>query len=58
MLHERVRKECIDYGKKNPGEFVGLVESRKKWKKYLNQLAIHMVVCGHIEIELISRTYK
>lgn len=58
IFHEKVRMECIEYAKKNFDEFRMFVSSEAEWKEHLDKLATHMVVCGYIEIQIISRKYK
>lgn len=58
MMHEKVRMDCIEYGRKNPSEFQNLIPSNEAWEEHLNKLAVHMVICGNIEIQLISKTYR
>jgi len=56
VFHERVRKECIEYGRKYYEQFKSLLD-REDWDKHLNMLEKHMVICGNLEINLISRKY-
>ncbi|KAJ8955781.1 hypothetical protein NQ314_006848 [Rhamnusium bicolor] len=58
IYHERVRTDCITYAKSNFPEFSHLVEVEENWHEHLNLLKKHMVVCGHIEINIISRKYN
>lgn len=59
MLHERVRNECLDYGRKHPQEFENFFGgSRRRWREHINKLSVHMVICENVELQLISKTYK
>ncbi|XP_023014868.1 uncharacterized protein [Leptinotarsa decemlineata] len=58
VYHERVRKECIAYARKSYKEFVNLGIGQKDWFIHLNELEKHMVVCGDIELCIISRKYN
>lgn len=58
VFHEKVRRECIEYAKNNFDEFKEFVNSWTGWLEHLDKLATHMVVCGDIEIQIISRKYK
>nr|CAH7768644.1 unnamed protein product [Callosobruchus chinensis] len=56
--HERVRMECIEFGRRHYSLFQYAFKSEEKWLEHLDQLKKHMVVCGDIEIDMISRTYN
>ncbi|KAL1491724.1 hypothetical protein ABEB36_012279 [Hypothenemus hampei] len=58
VFHERVRKECIDYGKTHHSEFSNFIPDKSEWEEHLNLLEKHMTICGDIEINLISRNYE
>ncbi|KYB29260.1 putative bifunctional UDP-N-acetylglucosamine transferase and deubiquitinase ALG13 isoform X2 [Tribolium castaneum] len=58
IYHERVRKECIDYGRRHYYDFWHLLEDENEWYNHLDLLEKHMVVCGNIEIQLISHKYN
>lgn len=58
IQHERVRRECVAYGEMFPEEFEHLLGARKNWYAHLEKLAVHMVICGEIEFQLISSTYR
>ncbi|XP_066139080.1 protein ovarian tumor locus-like [Euwallacea fornicatus] len=59
VFHERVRKECIEYGREHYQEFLDTLNvSREDWLTHLNMLEKHMVVCGNREIILIGRKYN
>jgi len=57
LYHERVRTDCISYGKKHSKEFKYLVPKKRDWYDRLKKLSVHMLVCSDIEIQLISKTY-
>ncbi|CAH1130726.1 unnamed protein product [Ceutorhynchus assimilis] len=59
IYHEKVRKESIEYGRLHFDQFKFLVDidDQEAWETHLNKLENHMVVCGNIEIHLISKTY-
>ncbi|XP_030751625.1 uncharacterized protein LOC115879113 isoform X2 [Sitophilus oryzae] len=58
IFHERVRRECIEYGKDHFNQFMHLIDNEEKWYNHLNLLENHMVICGNLEINLISRKYN
>ncbi|KAF7284229.1 hypothetical protein GWI33_022381 [Rhynchophorus ferrugineus] len=58
IFHERVRKDCIDYGRKHPEIFKNLVDKEIDILTHLDLLEKHMVICGNVEIHLISRKYN
>ncbi|XP_044257856.1 putative bifunctional UDP-N-acetylglucosamine transferase and deubiquitinase ALG13 [Tribolium madens] len=58
IYHERVRKECIDYGRRHHYDFWHLLEDEDEWYNHLDLLEKHMVVCGSLEIQLISHKYN
>lgn len=58
LFHEKIRKDCIDYGRVNHRQFLQCFEKRSDWDIYLDRLGKHMAVCGQTEIQLISKTYK
>ncbi|VEN52028.1 unnamed protein product [Callosobruchus maculatus] len=58
VYHERVRRECIEFGRKHYSLFQYAFKSVEKWMEHLDQLEKHMVVCGDIEIDIISRKYN
>ncbi|CAH1173506.1 unnamed protein product [Phaedon cochleariae] len=58
FYHERVRKECISYARKNYEQFSNLVSSKTQWSEHLNKLEKHMVFCGDIELNIISKKYN
>ncbi|XP_060525117.1 putative bifunctional UDP-N-acetylglucosamine transferase and deubiquitinase ALG13 isoform X2 [Cylas formicarius] len=58
IFHEKVRKQCIEYGRKNYLKFSDLMESEQAWDNHLDMLEKHMVVCGNIEIHIISKMFE
>ncbi|XP_050298232.1 putative bifunctional UDP-N-acetylglucosamine transferase and deubiquitinase ALG13 isoform X1 [Anthonomus grandis grandis] len=58
VFHEKVRKECIEYGREHFDEFRHLGKTESEWNDHLNNLELHMAVCGNLEIHLISKKYK
>lgn len=55
--HERVRKECIEFARQYWALFYKHFESVEDFFDHLDLLENHMVVCGNVEIEMISYTY-
>ncbi|KAJ8945841.1 hypothetical protein NQ318_009582 [Aromia moschata] len=58
IYHERVRRQCLAYARLNYREFTHFVDSKEKWQDHLDMLEKHMVVCGKIEIDIISKLYN
>ncbi|CAH0552570.1 unnamed protein product [Brassicogethes aeneus] len=58
VYHERVRKECLEYARKNFDEFKFLDLNGNYWAEHLNKLEKHMVVCGNLELNIISKKYQ
>ncbi|KAG5891944.1 hypothetical protein JTB14_002220 [Gonioctena quinquepunctata] len=58
VYHERVRKECIAYARENYEEFAYLGISENDWNNHLEELEKHMVVCGEVELHIISKKYN
>ncbi|XP_019880683.2 OTU domain-containing protein 4 [Aethina tumida] len=58
VYHERVRKECLIYARENYHEFQFMNIDEGNWYKHLDKLEKHMVICGNIEIQIISRKYN
>lgn len=57
IFHERVRKECIEFAKKNFNLFSEMVDEESLSCR-LNDLENHMTVCGDVELDIISRRFK
>ncbi|KAF5307316.1 hypothetical protein FQR65_LT07032 [Abscondita terminalis] len=58
LYHEKVRKECIAYGKKYCKEFKNYYSKKRDWWEHLKRLNLHMQICGDIEIQLICNAYR
>ncbi|KAH1022295.1 hypothetical protein HUJ04_011717 [Dendroctonus ponderosae] len=58
IYHERVRTECIAFAKNHFDQFNHFVPNEELWMEHLLKLEKHMLVCGDLELQLISRTYN
>ncbi|KAK4881481.1 hypothetical protein RN001_004800 [Aquatica leii] len=58
LYHEKVRKDCIAYGKKFCKEFKSFYPKKRDWWERLKQLNLHMQICNDVEIQLICNTYR
>ncbi|XP_044756221.1 uncharacterized protein LOC123314884 isoform X2 [Coccinella septempunctata] len=58
IYHERVRIDCINYAKKNLDEFLEFVETKEELVDHIEKLEKHMIICGNLEIQMLSRKYK
>lgn len=58
IYHERVRIDCINYAKKNLHEFLDVVGSEEELIEHIEKLEKHMVICGNLEIQMISKNYE
>ncbi|XP_056644416.1 protein ovarian tumor locus-like isoform X3 [Diorhabda sublineata] len=57
IYHERVRRECLLFARENYTDFVD-DESTSQFFHHLDKLEKHMVVCGEIELNIITKKYK
>ncbi|XP_065169785.1 protein ovarian tumor locus-like isoform X2 [Atheta coriaria] len=58
LFHEKIRKECIAYGRAHHNEFTKYISGKEDWEVRMNRLEKHMAICGRVEISLISKTYN
>ncbi|KAF5278669.1 hypothetical protein FQA39_LY00711 [Lamprigera yunnana] len=58
LYHEKVRRECIMYGKKHCREFKSYFPKKRDLRDRLQKLELHMQICGDVEIQLVCNTYR
>ncbi|KAB0801768.1 hypothetical protein PPYR_03954 [Photinus pyralis] len=58
LYHEKVRKECIIYGKKHMEDLGAYFISKRDCWNRLIKLDLHMQICSDVEIQLICNTYR
>ncbi|CAG9832938.1 unnamed protein product [Diabrotica balteata] len=56
--HERVRRDCLTFARQYYKELSGDFDSPEKFLDHLDKLEKHMVICGNIELKIISARYN
>lgn len=55
LKHEDIRNDCLKYADENRHVFPDLVDD---WDTYLSKLKNHTIICGTVELQIISKKYK